>query len=151
MVQSSVVQATFKVVVDYRKSLAEMISAGKYDWPDSDITQKHFPVKGRGQQEVEVALFHFKKIMISKEVIAEMAKGDYRPAEIEKLLALGASQPELQKEFPIVGLGSVWQGPFGFRLVPCLGWRGAGRDLGLRWFEDGWSGRCRFAAVRQSA
>jgi hypothetical protein len=79
-----------------------------------------------------------------------MEKAGYRPARIEELLALGASQPELQKEFPIVALASVWRGPGGDRRVPYLRWDVAGRRLDLSWFEYGWTGDYRFAAVRKS-
>jgi len=144
------VRQTFKVTVDYSKSLAEMIKAGHYDWVNNVIVADHFPVQGKGQSEAEVALFHFNRNISSDDAIAEMAIAGYRPARIEELLALGASQPEFQKEFPIVALGSAWQDPGGHRHVPCLRWNGAKRYLNLGWFEGDWSGRYRFAAVRKS-
>ena len=149
IVQASAIQSTFKVVVDYGKNLAEMISAGKYDWVNDDITKEHFPVKGSGQREVEVVLFHFGRAISSEDVIAEMDKVGYRPARIEELLGLGVAYPELQKEFPIVALGSVWRDPRGYRHVPCLGWLDARRRLRLDWFEYGWHEGCRFAGARK--
>ena len=143
------VRQTFRVLVDYSKSLTEMIQAGKYDWKNDDITSGHFPIEGSGQQEKEVVFFHFGRDISSNDAIAEMEKAGYRPARIEELLALGASQPELQKQFPFVGLGSAWQHPGGSRHVPCLGWHGVGRGLGLRWFGRGWRENWRFAAVRK--
>lgn len=145
------VRQTFRVLVDYSKSLAEMIQAGHYDWKNDDITQDHFPIKGSGQQEVEVVLFHFGRNISSDDAIAEMKKAGYRPAKIEELLALGASQPELQKQYPIVGLGSVWQIPYGDRSVPFLIRRGARRFLYLLWFGRDWDESCRFAAVRNAS
>lgn len=80
-----------------------------------------------------------------------MRKAGFRPALIEDLLALGAEYPELQKQFPIVALGSVWQDPGGRRRVPYLRWDGGGRDLDLYWFGDDWDERWRFAAVRNAS
>ena len=139
---------SFKVLVDYTKPLKEMIVAGKYDWVNGDITQERFPIKGTGQKEVEVTLFHFNKTITSDQVISEMDKAGYRPARLEELLALGVSQPELQKQFPVVAVGSVWRrNPGGHRNVPYLHWFSAERCLGLYWFEGGWGGHWRFAAV----
>jgi len=145
------VRQTFKVLVDYSKTLAEMIQAGHYDWVNSDITSDHFPVKGSGQQEKEVVLFHFGRNISSDDAIAEMTKAGYRPAKVEELLDLGASQPELQKQFPIVGLGSAWQHPNGHRYVPSLYWFDAKRNLDLLWFESDWDEDYHFAAVRNSS
>lgn len=139
----------FKVMVHYTKSLKEMIEAGQYDRVNGDITSDHFPVKGTGQKEVEITLFHFNRSISSDDAIAEMKKTGYRPALIEELLALGAEQKELQKQFPIVAFGSVWPNPRGFRHVPSLLWLDAERDLDLDWFEGDWLEDWRFAAVRK--
>lgn len=136
-----------KVVVDYNLSLAEMISAGKYDWVNKNITQENFPIEGKGKVEKEITLFHFNKLMTSEQVIAEMEKAGYRPAKIEEFLALGAQYPKLQKKFHIIGLGSLWINPGGVREVPCLHWSAVKHNLNLHWFENSWNEYCRFAAV----
>ena len=145
------VRQTFRVVVDYTQTLKQMVSAGNYDLVNEDITQDHFPIKGSGQEEKEVVLFHFDKVMTSEQAITDMDKAGFRPVLIEEFLALGAQQPELQKKFPIVCLGSVWRNSDGCRLVPFLHWDGARRPLYLPWFEHDWSGYCRFAAVRNAS
>jgi len=139
----------FRVTVDHGKSLADMIADGKYDWKNDDITAEHFPIQGKGQQEVEVILLHFNRAISSKEAIAEMDKAGYKPALIEHLLALGDGQPDLQRQFPIVALGSVWQSSGSNCDVPYLYGCGVNRSLNLRWFECEWSGVFRFAAVRK--
>lgn len=141
---------TFKVLVDYTKTLAEMIKAGQYDWVNENITQDHFSVHGSGQKEVEIVLFHFNRDIASEQVIVEMEQAGFRPAKVEELLSLGASYPDLQKQFPVVALGSVWQGPRVLRYVPFLYRDGAERRfLDLSWSGHGWRGRSRFAAVRK--
>ncbi|PIR72123.1 MAG: hypothetical protein COU42_02245 [Candidatus Nealsonbacteria bacterium CG10_big_fil_rev_8_21_14_0_10_36_24] len=140
---------TSMVIVDYSQTLAQMIKAGNYGWVNNDITQEHFPIAGSGKQEEEIVLFCFGKNISSGDAIAEMEKQGFRPARIEELLALGAAYPGLQKQFPIVALGSVWQDPVSSRLVPYLNWFSDERLLHLLWFEGGWGGDWRFAAVRK--
>ena len=139
-----------KVIVDYSKSLQEMIAAGAYDYVNSNITAENFPVNGEGQQEHDLVLFHFARRIPSDDAIAEMERAGYEPGDIADLLALGADQPELQRQFPIVALKSVWRGPFGSRYVPCLCRDGAGRRLDLDDFAGDWNGGCRFLARRNS-
>ncbi|MDP2910681.1 MAG: hypothetical protein Q8N58_02775 [bacterium] len=141
----------FKVMVDYAKTLEEMIKDGQYDWVNHDIASDHFLVTGTGQKETEITFFHFNRVISSDNAIVEMAKAGYLPALVEELLTLGAAYKELQKQFPIVALGSVWQYPDGDRYVPCLPWDGRERRLDLHWFEDGWRERWRFAAVRNAS
>src|SRR3989344_5361345 len=79
--QSSV--DSFRVVVDYTHSLAQMIAAGKYDSVNSDITDKHFPSPsiptglppstGSGQAtkaEIKLELVPFNRAISSNEAIA---------------------------------------------------------------------------------
>ncbi len=60
--QDKVSCETYRVVVDYDKSLADMIAAGPYDWTDSwevrEFIAEHFPVSGEGQKKVELQLVH---------------------------------------------------------------------------------------------
>ena len=139
----------FLIVVDYNRSLSKMIKAGNYDWINSNITVNHFPIEGSGQQEKNFSLFHFNKAKTSEEVIVEMNKEGFSPAKIEDLLALGESQPELQKQFPIVALGSVWRDSHDDSLVPCLDWFGMRHNLDLCCFTNSWDSDYRFLAVRK--
>ena len=147
----AVKRQVFKVLVDHTESLQEMIKAGQYDWVNDDITNDHFPIKGSGQEEKEITLFHFNRSISSNDAIAEMKKAGYSLALIEDLLALGATYKELQKQFPINALGSVWRDPCGDRYVPYLFWDGLERDLRLLWFVRGWIEYWRFAAVRNAS
>ncbi|MCG2694619.1 hypothetical protein L6261_00860, partial [Candidatus Parcubacteria bacterium] len=123
------------------------VAEGKYDWSNSDVTSKNFPRSENGTKgEREVALFHFNKTMTSEQVIAEMDKVGYRPATIWELLGLGIAQPNLQREFPIIALGSVCVLD-GLRLVAILCRYAVGRYLSLGWFGGDWRDVCRFAGV----
>ncbi|MBI2097936.1 MAG: hypothetical protein HYT46_03330 [Candidatus Vogelbacteria bacterium] len=137
-VEKSTVRPAYKLVVNYDQTLAEMIAAGRYDSVNSSITAEHFPVTGRGQQAVEVELFHFGRVMSSEQVMAELDRVGYRPTRIEELLALGAARPDLQRQFPIIALGSPWRNLHGYRRVTYLGEWHVKRKLSLHWFGSDW-------------
>jgi|SRR3989339_35170 len=140
---------TFTILVDETKTVEELVVEGNYDWSDSNVTSKNFPRSEEGTKDKkEVALFHFNKTMTSEDVIAEMKKDGYRPATIFELLALGVTQPELQRGFPIIALGSDCTLD-GSRPVACLCGSAGVRDLYLSWLGLDWSDRCRFVGLRR--
>ena len=144
----------FPVIVDYSRTLSEMISAGKYGWVNSDITDQHFPLPKiptglPTKLELNLELVHFNRFISSNDAIAELKKRGMRPATLPELLAFGEQYPEEQRKYSIVALGSVWQ-DWGGRIVPCLWFDAVGRGLGLSWFEGGWGDGYRFLAVRES-
>jgi hypothetical protein len=142
---------TYKVVVDYGKTLTEMIKLGKYAWVNDDISDKHFPIQGAGTQEAELVLVHLNREATTKEVLEHLNALGLEPAKVEHLLAFGAAYPEIQKEFPIVALGSIWVGDVGYRGCPFLDFGDGKRGLDLRWRDDDdhWRDDCRFLAVRK--
>ncbi len=144
-----VVRETVKVTVDYSRTLAQMITAGKYDWDDKDITQERFLLTGMGKQEKEITFFHFDRNMESDDVIAAMEKEGFRPADPEDVLAVGEQHSQLQRKYPIIALGKVWRDPGGRRSVVCLRECDSMRWLLLYWYGRSWFARCRFAAVRK--
>jgi hypothetical protein len=139
----------YTIAVDYGMKVEDAVKLGKYDWVNDDVTQKNFPTKGKGKTELTLELVHFDRNISSEEALKELDRMGYRPAELMELLAFGEKYPEIQREFPIVALASVWQGPRGSRSVPCLCRFGSGRGLDLIWIGDDWSGFWRFAAVRK--
>ncbi|MBI2099750.1 MAG: hypothetical protein HYT48_00210 [Candidatus Vogelbacteria bacterium] len=138
----------YRVTVRDDLTLKEQIVLGHYDWTNPDINQKNFPGEKRESRETDVALFHFDRSIGSDEVEREMDKVGYRPATLPELLGLGVSQPELQRFFPIIALGSVGV-VFGRRGVAYLDGGGAERDLRLDYRDVGWLADCRFAGVRK--
>jgi hypothetical protein len=139
----------YPITVDCSQTLEQMIAAGNYDWVNSDITSEAFPVKGKGVVQIPDAKpVHFGRKMSSDAAIAELDKMGLRPATHTELLAFGAKYPELQRQFPIVALGSSAQ-VHGYRSVVCLWSSGRERGLRLCWFGSGWVGVCRFLAVRK--
>lgn len=129
--------------------LADRIARGKYDWTNPDITEVHFPTSVPTDYDAEYKLFHFDRGISSEDAIREMEREGFRPGTLAELLALGEAQPELQKQFPVIALSSVWRDSDGDRRVPGLRWGGGRRELRLFWFEFDWDADCRFLAVRK--
>ena len=139
----------YSLSIDYEMSVDEAKKRGNYDWVNNNITQENFPTKRKGKAEIEIKLFHFNRYISSEDVIKEMDNAGYRPAELHELLVLGEKYPDLQREFPIAALGSVWLAPDGNRDVPFLNRLGSKRILNLSWLELDWNGRWRFVALRK--
>ncbi|MCR4280067.1 MAG: hypothetical protein NUV82_01420 [Candidatus Komeilibacteria bacterium] len=142
----------FTLVVNYDQTLKKMIEAGKYDLVNRCITEENFPLSNElagKKTSVSAKLFHFDRSISSEDAISEMDRAGYRPATLAELLALGEAQPELQRQFPIIALGSVWRDAYGDRDVPELSVDGYERRLFLDWFDRDWDARCRFFAVRK--
>ncbi|MDD2354362.1 MAG: hypothetical protein PHH52_02255 [Patescibacteria group bacterium] len=141
-----------KLVIDYTKTVEQVIADSNYDWKNDDITAQHFPVSPEmigKKAEVSAKLFHFNRGISSDDVISEMDKAGYRPATLMELLVLGFLFPELQRQFPIVALGSVWHSARGSHHVPYLSVDGSERSLYLLWFGGDWGPHCRFLGVRK--
>ena len=140
---------TFALTVNYNRSIEQSVKAGKYDWANDSINAKHFPSQTKGMAEVEIILVKFEKDMESDDVVKQLDEQGLRPAELEELLAFGEKYSDVQRNFPVVALGSVWQNPYGNRYVPDLFGGTGERWLGLDWWSLRWNSYCRFAAVRK--
>jgi len=141
----------FRLSVDER-SLEQMIAAGRYDYANSDITPKHFPITADQVGAWEARYFHFDLDIESDDakacIEAEDPENPWQVAQIGHLLAHGERHPEEQRRFPIIALGSVAE-VSGYGRVPCLVRRSSHRALYLRWWGDRWPHDCRFLAVRK--
>jgi len=121
MVRSA--KSTFRPLVrfriNYRLTLPQMISAGRYQVVDSDITLDNFPII-KGEPEVELGMLSFDCQMSSAAVRERLRLESYDSARIEHLLALGASYPEKQRTLPISALASVWKISINLLMVASL-------------------------------
>ena len=140
---------SYPVTVDYSRSVEAGVAAGKYDWSSDDIISKNFPTNRTGVADLEIQLVHFNRATEFDDAIREIDRFGLRPAELHELLSLGEKYPKVQREFPVVALGSVWRDPDGDRLVAFLCRFGSRRNLRLYWTGFRWDEDCRFAAVRK--
>ncbi|NTW27140.1 MAG: hypothetical protein HGA36_02350 [Candidatus Moranbacteria bacterium] len=138
----------YNVQVDYSKNVEEMVEITMHEWANEDITSEHFlNIRGKSA-EVSVELIHFNRSILSDDALLEMSAMGYRAANMQEFLAFGAKYPDLQRKFPIVGLGSVWHSEDS-HLVAYMSWGASGRYLHLWHLDLVWGDGCRFAAVKE--
>ena len=143
--------STYPLSVDYGRSVEKGVKAGRYDWVNClfDIASRNFSTERKGTAEIVVELIHFNRNISIDKAFSQLDRMGFRPAEIHELLAFGEKYPKVQRKFPVVALGSVWQYQFGNRRVPYLHGSGSERGLYLYWIEYGRLEVDRFAAVRK--
>lgn len=115
---------------------------------DYGQTLKVIHDKSRSVEKVEIELIKYDADMEYDDVITDLDARDLRPAMIEELCAFGASYPDVQRQFPIIALGSPQEDLVGDRRFPFLARRG-GCNLCLRWGTIERTANWRFAAVRK--
>jgi hypothetical protein len=119
---------------------------GNYEW------QLHSSCQGIDQApgEREFLVKHFDRPIESDEAIAEMDKLGYRPATHLEAYAFAKANPELQRQFWIVALGSFTVCGGGRGVVVLVSGSG-GRVLSGGWFGDRWGAGGRFLFVRKAS
>jgi len=112
----------FRVIVDYGKSLAEMKKAGSFDLIELDISVPHFPIIGSGTAVLDIELITYAfKYMSFYDMLQDLEGRGLRSVILQELLAFGATNPDLQRKYPICCLGSIWESRHtGHRYVPYL-------------------------------
>ena len=143
------IQKTYEVSVDYTKTLAEMISVGKYDWQRDEISEK-FKLEESGKQEVVLVLVHLNRIAETDTALESIELLLLEPAKIEHLLAVGATHPEIQREFPVVALGSSFSIGGTSCGFPYLDFRGGRRIISVLSNHEPFGCDLRFLAVRKA-
>lgn len=135
------------LVVTANSSFEGHIVPGNYDYIDSYITHECFPVTFEQVGNWEWRLFHFDRDVSYQTAIQLMKKDGYIAGAIGHILAFGEKYPEVQYEFPVVGLGSVAK-IGAYRYAPEL-WENDGSRVLLRsLFDNAWPPYYRFLGVR---
>jgi len=143
----------FNLKFKYRK-LEEMIKAGNFFHANGDITPTKFSDPKEKELldrviRIKAKIFDFKKDISSHDVLKELDKEGYRPATLIELLALAEIDPELQRQFSIVSLGSPWEDYDDHYTVPYIYTIDSERKLNLDDFLGDWSVHYCFFAVRK--
>ena len=137
----------FTLLVNYDRRVEAGVRAGHYDWINPNITDQNFPTTQQGTKEATIQLIHFNRSISTDEALRELDKMNLRPATLQECLAFGEKYPDIQREFTIIFLGSVWRSLYGNRNCPYLNRNGSERNINLNWIDDDWNEVCRFAAV----
>lgn len=95
----------FRLTVPYSCDLSEAVAHGKYDTVDPSLL-KYFDGGRMHWTSGYAFLLSYPGCLVHAKWICKAIHG-LRVADIEELLAFGAQYPEVQRRFPIVGLGSM--------------------------------------------
>lgn len=141
----------YTVTVNYDTPVAELVTVAAYrGYRDPNITDANFPTERSGTAEVTIELVEFDHTSSTVQVRAGLKRRSLRPATLRELLALGAQDPKLGLESPVVALGSEWAFSDGGLRAPCVdGGSWYSRRLYLDWIGNVWGSRYWFAAVRE--
>lgn len=152
---SAKVESTHVIELDYALPLKEMITSGKYDEvKTTDGFHPYWTLKmfGTGKSVRELILVRFAGSVTTEEMHVGLRGLNLRSALTEELLALGAKEPELQRQDWIVSLGSSMGDSWGGgECASCLYGKESRREFMLFWpgFVTDWPAKCLFAAVRR--
>ena len=144
-------QTEYPVIIDYSQSLKQMIAAAMLDSVHSDINDKNFPIMKEGIVETTFMLERFDHPVRTTDAVGLLDKKGFRPATIVDLIAFGTIYPDVQEEFGVVAVGTLWD-PGNVHHsydVPYLSHSNHGRSLSLFRSAPRWKERYRFLVVRK--
>lgn len=131
---------------EFSKDGVSELFYGNYEWKNHSSCAEIDQTPGEHIMLVK----HFNRAIESEDAIAEMDKLGYRPATHLEAYAFAKANPELQRQFWIVALGSstVCDGD---RFVAVLDGCSGRRVLDGLWFDDEWDSDRWFLFIRSGA
>jgi hypothetical protein len=144
----------YSVAVDYSHSIEEMILACNFDCIiHQDVNSRNFLVAGNGLINVQHHLVPM-YMATSPEALEILDELGLKPENLTGSLSFAAKHPDVQRECPIIVLGSEWIDRDGNRRVAYLHETDKKlRNLRLSYFGgrqipwEGNNGWCKFIAV----
>ena len=133
-----------KLEAEFSKNGVSELFYGNYEWKNDRSCAEIDQTPGERIMLVK----HFGRNTTSEANIVEMDKLGYRPATHLEAYAFARANPELQRQFPIIALGSSALSG-GNRYVAVLSGGPVRRILDFHWFGGEWSSDSRFLAVRK--
>lgn len=98
---------TYRVNVDYTKSVQAMLELAKFDSIYKNLTFDDVKVEGKGQKKIKVRIISLKGATEIQTLKEKLRERKMRLATFEELLTLAASHPDLQRKFSIASIGTT--------------------------------------------
>ena len=129
------------VVIDYARSLDEMIAAARCQLGDPRICPQNFHHARKAREIEELVAFQFCRDVSTQQVLITMQRNHYRPATIFELLAFVKDRILYT---PLVALGSRFRDSSGREFSVCVG-----SEIILELPLNVWPDDCEFLGVQQ--
>ncbi len=133
-----------KKVVSINPDFAQLAQKACFSWLNPDITASNFPDIGVSVEPFEI--YSFPRAVSFNEVVREMEKRGYQPANLRELLVYSQGVPDSKDS--VYALGQSWRDKWGYLRFPNA-WYGEGRAVHLVWDNDWWHEGSKFLAVRK--
>lgn len=127
-------------------SLAGLLSRGGFDRIHRDIRSENFPLTRAGAIQTSGVLVSIDQSLHTLDIEEIFRIKQLRPASMEELLSFGSVFPDIQRQVPIVGLGSVWT-EFQEGLVVVLNGNAYYRGVDLGYYQGVWSKHFKFLGI----
>lgn len=133
-----------RLEADFSKDGVSETFFGNFQWQPHSSCAEIDQAPG----ERTMLLMHFNQVIESEEVISRMNAQGYRPATHLEAYAFAKANPDLQRKYCIIALGSSTR--HGDHHVVTVLYGGSDRCLlSDHWVGDGWRSGFRFLAVRK--
>jgi len=146
--------SSYSVVVDYDPALIEGVEVGTGGGPSSEFQKWKVVRDGpeyKGKRRVQFELIVFSECLTYKQVLNELDKLGYRPANYPEAFAFDGEYHEYLngpgRVLSIAALGTAWQGPSGDYAVAVIKYGFFRLDICQR--DEHWSEEWCFLAVRK--
>jgi hypothetical protein len=96
------------VTVDYRATLGDLVAAGKYRYPDPDITPERFWRTGEVQRTISFRILRADVRLSHADVEAAIAATGLRAVTPLELLSACTAMPDVPSDGRVAALGVVW-------------------------------------------
>lgn len=142
-------QTLYPVVVDYDRSINELVAAGDYFRPDERRISVSIPASSQqGKAVVQVHVIRLKnKTETTEQAVRELNQLGFRPTTLKEFLAFAAAYPHVQEQV-LVGDLETFQNNEGRPCRFVLHFIGRARGL-MCWPGDDWNAGNYVLAIRK--
>src|SRR5258706_7017540 len=115
--ESQIPFPSYSVTLD-KNTVKQLIKDGNYDWVNDNVSDPHFPINKKGEEQTEIFIVSIDRRKSNAEVNRILDRWGLQDANSKEELSLGAQYPNLQRQGPIVFRGSTPSSPDGFPSDP---------------------------------
>lgn len=147
--QDYYISKPIKIFMDPAKTHEQLIVEGNYNFVHESVSSRNFPQKNiliRENVMLMIRLFLFQNETSSLEAEMIIKSNGCQSANLDTLILFGNKYPNMQRNFLLTALGSVWF-ETDYRYCPILKSINGQRQIDLMWFDGGWLAKTVFIGI----